>query len=193
LAATQLKNRCLADDILGETHLEVVQSSARFDGQTERELRAWVFGIARNKAKRIWRDDGRRRRREEAWGVRNPEGASITSDIPSMDELLERQERWDVLVTALPELDPDDLAAVLLRHVRGYSLARVAACLRLPQRSTKKHLSRGLKELRACSGRPGTGFRRDFVSGREPRSQRSVPSGPRPSSLRWLATPGTST
>ena len=48
------------DDLLGETMVQVVRDIARFTGEPS-ELRAWLFGIARNRVI----DDARRRRRSE--------------------------------------------------------------------------------------------------------------------------------
>ena len=73
------------DDLLGQTMVQVVRDISRFKGEAS-ELRAWVFGIARNRVI----DDARRRRVrpvEVDPGDSEPEDTSAPFEMPDLQGL----------------------------------------------------------------------------------------------------------
>lgn len=136
-----------AEDLLGETFLQVVRGLEGFDG-TESGFRSWVFTIAHRRLV----DDRRRRGRRPVH--------------PADDDVLEGQlppvaggehEALAVLGTErvlalLATLTEEQRAALALRFVAGLSLPEVAAVLGRTDNATKALQRRGLRALRRTLG-----------------------------------------
>ena len=121
------------DDLLGETMVQVVRDISRFKGEAS-ELRAWVFGIARNRVI----DDARRRRVrpvEVDPGDSEPEDTSAPFEMPDLQGLSDlldgltadqREVLWlrfgaDMSVDDTAKIvgkSPDAVAALTLRALR---------------------------------------------------------------------------
>lgn len=131
-----------ADDVVGETFMNVVRSIDRFEG-TEIAFRAWVFAIARNEAT----DELRR-------AIRHP---SVPA---SVDELEAHGPRGDVEREAMEALVSDRIGrlldaltadqrdVLLLRIIGGLSIDQVAAVVGRKPGAVKMLQARGLAAIR---------------------------------------------
>ncbi len=131
-------NREDADDLLQETWVRVARSARSFD--TARRFRSWIYGIATNLARDLFR---RRMTRERALRTlaMNPPATS-GADSADRGELRER----------IAEL-PDNMRAVLLlRYYEGMSEAEMAETLGVPRGTIKSRLHAALRRLRGGYG-----------------------------------------
>ncbi len=147
LAASMLRDRTEADDVVEEALLRIHAAGASFRG--ERGLRTWVLRIAAN----LCRD--RLRRRKFTAPLPNPEhedpfaAAGLTFD-PSaaMDEAIDGKVLMTALERAIAALPEDQREAVVMRHRLGLSYAEMTGMLGVPEGTVKSRLARALGALR---------------------------------------------
>ena len=134
-------NREDAEDLLQETWMRIARSAKRFD--TSRRFRSWVYGIATNLARDLFR---RRMTKESALHELStrPPAASEADSIDS-DELRER-------IAKLPE---NMRAVLLLRYYEEMSEAEMAEVLDIPHGTVKSRLHAALRNLRGEYGVSG--------------------------------------
>jgi len=131
-------NREDADDLLQETCVRVARSAKRFD--TARRFRSWVYGIATNLARDLFR---RRTTKERALRtLAMTPSATPGADSADRGELRER-------IAALPE---NMRAVLLLRYYEGMNEAEMAESLEIPRGTVKSRLHAALRNLRGCYG-----------------------------------------
>jgi RNA polymerase sigma-70 factor (ECF subfamily) len=113
-------------DVEDLTHdVFVVVSRRLHDYDVSRPLKPWLFGIAF----RLASEDRRRvRNRVELLG----EGFEARDGAPSAVELLEADERRQLVLDCLQTLDLDQRAAMILVDIDGESPTEVAAALGIP-------------------------------------------------------------
>ncbi len=105
----------------------------------EKPLRAWLARVARNCARRGFRDETRRRARE----------ASLRGEaVPTPAEILAREEARRHMVEALLDLEEPYRSAILLRFYEDLPVSEVALRLGVPRATVKTRLVRGLARLR---------------------------------------------
>jgi RNA polymerase sigma-70 factor, ECF subfamily len=109
-----------AEDVAGETWLQVVPGLAGFHGE-ERSFRAWLFTIARHRAA----DWGRARARRPTVPLDTAAGARGLTSPDTADVVLERMSTRAVLA-AIAELPRDQGEIIMLRVVAGLDTADVA-------------------------------------------------------------------
>lgn len=136
-----------AEDLLGETFLQVVRDLEGFDGD-ESGFRSWVFTIAHRRLV----DDRRRRGRRPV----QPAGDDVLDTrLPPApageDEVLAALGTEQVLAL-LARLTEEQRAALALRFVAGLTLPEVAAVLGRTANATKALQRRGLRALRRHLG-----------------------------------------
>jgi RNA polymerase sigma-70 factor (ECF subfamily) len=131
-------NRDDADDLLQETWVRVARSAKRFD--TARRFRSWLYGIATNLARDLFR---RRMTRERALRdlAAHPSAASSANSV-ECGELRER----------IAELPENMRAVLLLRYYEGMSEAEMAEILDIPRGTIKSRLHAALRRLRGGYG-----------------------------------------
>ena len=148
LAASMLRDRTEADDVVEEALLRIHAAGAQFRG--ERGLRTWVLRIAAN----LCRDRLRRRKFTAPLPEHDEDpfaAAGLTFD-PSvaMDEALD----WRVLMAALERaiaaLPQDQREAVVMRHRLGLSYTEMTDMLGVPEGTVKSRLARALTTLRTA-------------------------------------------
>ncbi len=128
-----------ADDAVHATFLAAYRSAASFN--PSRSLRAWLFGVAANQAKRARASSARRARllgtlRPSAWGATaDPEGA------------LAAREELGRLESALAALSEAKRAVLLLSEVEGLSGAEIAEALDIPIGTVWTRLHHARREL----------------------------------------------
>ena len=131
-------NREDADDLLQETWVRVARSAKRFD--TARRFRSWLYGIATNLARDLFR-----RRMTSERALRDLAGqppAASGADSVDRGELRER-------IAKLPE---NMRAVLLLRYYEGMSEAEMAEVLDVPRGTVKSRLHAALRRLRGEYG-----------------------------------------
>ena len=120
-----------AEDIAQEAFLAAVRNLDRFDRR--RPFGPWLHRIVVNRA--IDWSRARALRREVA--------EPVESEAPP-----ERPAGWsDEIVAALAALDPDQRAAVVLRHLLEYTPGEIAELLELPRGTVNSRLRRALDRL----------------------------------------------
>jgi len=131
-------NREDADDLLQETWVRIARSARSFD--TARRFRSWLYGIATNLARDLFR---RRMTRERALRdlATHPSPAS-GADPVDRRELRER----------IAELPENLRAVLLLRYYEEMSEAEMAEILDVPRGTIKSRLHAALRRLRGGYG-----------------------------------------
>ena len=126
-------NREDADDLLQETWMRVARSASRFD--TARRFRSWIYGIATNLARDLFR---RRTTRERALlDLATQPPAAPNADSVDRGELRER-------IAKLPE---NMRAVLLLRYFEGMSEVEMAEALNVPGGTVKSRLHAAIGKL----------------------------------------------
>jgi RNA polymerase sigma factor (sigma-70 family) len=128
-----LAGRQEADDCFQETLMSAIRAYPRLE--SDANVRAWLFTIARRKAV-----DAHRARSRRAIPVETvPEPATASSNGTGMDPELWRLVR---------ELPPKQRAAVALRFVADLSHAEVGVALDCSEDAARRSLHEGVKRLR---------------------------------------------
>jgi RNA polymerase sigma-70 factor, ECF subfamily len=138
-----------ADDVAGETWLQVVAGLAGFRGGEE-SFRAWLFTIARHRAI----DAGRSRARRRTVPLVGSEPPERLTSPDTADLALERISTRAVLalVSALP---PDQAEIIMLRVVAGLDTQDVARMVGKTPGAVRVAAHRGLRRLAATVDRAG--------------------------------------
>lgn len=124
----------LAQDLASETF---VQAWIRLDRLREPTLRAYLFTITRN----LYRQDQRKHHRQvELQDSLAAAAASPLAVAESLDQLA-----W--VVQALPRLNPNERAALLLRSVEELSYEEIAAALGISLSAAKVNVHRARMKL----------------------------------------------
>jgi RNA polymerase sigma-70 factor, ECF subfamily len=136
-----------AEDIAGDTWLQVVAGFGAFDGE-ERAFRAWVFTIARHRAV-DWGRSRARRSRIPLSAVSERLTSPDTADV-----VLERISTRAVL-ESIASLPRDQAEIVLLRVVAGLDTADVARIVGKSQGAVRVAAHRALRRLAKDADRTG--------------------------------------
>ncbi len=131
-------NREDADDLLQETWVRVARSARSFD--TARRFRSWIYGIATNLARDLFRRRMTRERALRDLSTHPPEEPG--ADSVDRGELRER----------IAELPENMRAVLLLRYYEGMSEAEMAEALEIPRGTVKSRLHAALRRLRGKYG-----------------------------------------
>jgi RNA polymerase sigma-70 factor (ECF subfamily) len=133
-----VRDAAAAEDIAQEAMLAAVRSIDGFDRR--RPFRPWLHRIVVNRSLDWLR--ARARRPEVSVELTGPEpGGAI--QVPEPPDVLS-----DELMRALGELDPDQRALIVMRHLLGYRTAELARMLDIPPGTVRTRLARALKRLR---------------------------------------------
>jgi len=138
-----------AEDVAGETWLQVVAGLAGFRGGEE-AFRAWVFTIARHRAIDAGRARGRRRtvpldQYESPERLTVPDAAELALEAMSTQSVL-------ALLSALPR---DQAEIILLRVVAGLATQDVARMVGKSAGAVRVTAHRGLRRLAVMVDRAG--------------------------------------
>jgi RNA polymerase sigma-70 factor (ECF subfamily) len=134
-------NREDADDLLQETWVRVARSARSFD--TARRFRSWLYGIATNLTRDLFRRRVTKERALHDLATQPP--AAPGADSVDRGELRER----------IAELPENMRAVLLLRYYEGMSEAEMAEALDVPRGTIKSRLHAALRRLRAGYGVAG--------------------------------------
>lgn len=142
LAASMLRNRTEADDVVEDALLRIHGAGSGFRG--ERGLRTWVLRITANLCR-----DRLRRRKFIAGSVDDLAPAGLAFDpVEDWDGEMDQRRLAERLERAIAGLPTDQQEAVVLRHRLGLSHAEMAETLGVPEGTVKSRLSRALVALR---------------------------------------------
>lgn len=152
LVFRMVRDRELAEDLAQEAFVKVFRALDQYD--PAHRFSSWLFKVAHNVAV-----DHLRRKQldtvsidgsphgDPADGSRDS-GISLPSTLESPEEFTENRELGDRIEQAIGRLRPDYRAAVLLRHVEGYSYEEVAEIMEVPLGTVKTYIHRARGELR---------------------------------------------
>ncbi|RMG13778.1 MAG: sigma-70 family RNA polymerase sigma factor [Deltaproteobacteria bacterium] len=131
-------------DAAQEAFVKAWKHLGRYD--ETRPFGPWLLSIARNEA----RDRLRRRRVRGGTDQEDPseELARLPERRPGADVLLDRAERQAALEAALMALPPKYREVVILHHLQGYSVARIAEIVERPPGTVMTWLYRGRAALK---------------------------------------------
>jgi RNA polymerase sigma-70 factor, ECF subfamily len=138
-----------ADDIAGDTWLQVISGLARFRGD-ERAFRAWLFTIARHRAIDLGRFAARRRTLLQRIG--ETDGRRV---VPDTAEVVLEQLSTRAVVAAIASLPPDQAEIIMLRVVAGLDAPAVAEIVGKTPGAVRVAAHRGLRRLATEIDRAG--------------------------------------
>jgi RNA polymerase sigma-70 factor, ECF subfamily len=136
--------RDAALDIAAETFAQALRSAARLD--TERDARAWLFGIANNVIRHHRRAEERRIRAYSAV-ERQPGVEGRNGQLPEPENLLRAR-----LVEGLLQLDARDRETLLLFAWADLSYEEIATALEIPPGTVRSRIHRARHILRESLG-----------------------------------------
>lgn len=133
-----------ADDVLGETMVQVVRDIKKFRGDDD-GLRPWAFRIAHHRV-----IDAARSRARQPVEVTDSLDDSSTSETASTSDMAPLTAVPDLgeLSALLDKLTPDQRSAVWLRHVEDFSVEDAARILDKTPDAVAALTFRGLRQLR---------------------------------------------
>jgi RNA polymerase sigma factor (sigma-70 family) len=135
----------VAMDLTAETFAQMLLSRRRFRGDSEAELEAWIFAIARTQLARYQRKGYAERRALKRAGLQAPILAD--DDYERVDALAEIETYRSAIAAALSELTADQREAVQLRVVEQLPYETVAENLGVSEQTARARVSRALRAL----------------------------------------------
>lgn len=136
------------EDLTGEVFLQLVRDLPRFEG-TERDFRAWVFTIARNRLV----DEGRRRaRRPVDLAPDVPASADESADVETQ---VLRAAASDRVRGIIEQLGPDQRDVLLLRVLGDLTVEEAAQVVGKSPGAVKALQRRGLEAITRALSREG--------------------------------------
>ena len=133
-------SRDRAEDLAGETWVQVVRGLGSFAANEPQAFRAWVLSIARHR----WLDDQRARgRRPEVVAQELPDRAGNSDVEATVDEVMSTESAL-ALIARLPR---DQAEVVTLRYIADLDVAATAAMLGKEAGAVRVLAHRGLRRL----------------------------------------------
>src|SRR3954453_1849475 len=168
LAMMHVPSRSIAEEVVGDTWLAILNGLDRFEGRSS--LRTWIASIALNKARTRGTREGRilpfallRRRYEEGGGPavdpdrfqgRRGERPGWWASPPvaweEPDRQLEAAETRDVMLRAIRDLPPRQREVITMRDLLGWDSAEVCNALDLTETNQRVLLHRARSQGRAA-------------------------------------------
>jgi RNA polymerase sigma factor (sigma-70 family) len=144
----RLRDDTLAQEVLAETLSEAWFARSRYRDPGDGDARPWLFGIARNLVRRLYRDRSIERRARLRLGLPVPEADAAA-------EILDRLDA-EQHVFALDSLPDDQRRALELRVYDDLDYAEIGARLDLTPEGARTRVFRALGALRTQIGRSET-------------------------------------
>lgn len=143
----ELRDDGAAAELLAETLSEAWFSRGRFSDPGDGDARPWLFGIAKNLVRRLYRDRAieRRARLRLQLPVPDEDAAAV------LDRVAAAQQH-----VSLDELPDEQRRALELRVVDDLAYAEIARRLDITAEGARTRVFRALGALRAQIGRSGT-------------------------------------
>jgi RNA polymerase sigma-70 factor, ECF subfamily len=168
LAMAHVPSRAVAEEVVQDTWLGVVNGIERFEGRSA--LRTWIFGILLNIARTRGKREKRtlpisyfQKRAEEGGGPAvDPDRfhggagelrgawASPPAEWQEPERKLANDESRQVLLEAIAELPPRQRDVIVLRDIQGYSAEDARNALDLSETNQRVLLHRARSKVRAA-------------------------------------------
>jgi RNA polymerase sigma-70 factor (ECF subfamily) len=148
-----LREEHLAEDVTQDIFMHIHKSLPSYD--PSRELRPWVFTIATNKVRDLWRS---RRHRDSQRELGSDDDERDLSDLAvsplrGPSEALEAGEVSDMVAHAIKALPENMRTALMLRYYEGLSFEQIGVIVDRNETAVRKRYSRALEELRGHLGK----------------------------------------
>ena len=143
----ELRDDGAASELLAETLSEAWFSRGRFRDPGDGDARPWLFGIAKNLVRRVYRDRAieRRARLRLHLPVPDEDAAAV------LDRVAAAQQQ-----VSLDDLPDEQRRALELRVLDGLDYAEIGAALDITPEGARTRVFRALGALRTQIGRSGT-------------------------------------
>lgn len=129
-----------AEDLAGETWVQVVRGLDSFEASEPQAFRGWVLSIARHR----WLDDQRARgRRPEIAAQEVPDRPSANDVAAAVDEMMSTESA----LALIAQLPPDQAEVITLRYIADLDVATTAETLGKEPGAVRVLAHRGLKRL----------------------------------------------
>jgi RNA polymerase sigma-70 factor (ECF subfamily) len=165
VAQTYVKARSVAEEVVQETWLAVIQGLDRFEGRAS--LKTWILSILVNKAKKRGVRESRILPFAALGGAgdapavaperfRGPEDAfpghwrAYPGNWQAADVAVEDRETLRVVMRAIAELPPAQQTVIRMRDVEGYSSEEVCSALDVSEGNQRVLLHRARSKVRAA-------------------------------------------
>ena len=168
LALAHVSSRAVAEEVVQDTWLGVINGIDRFEGRSA--LRTWIFGILLNIARTRGKREKRtlpisyfQRRAEEGGGPAvDPDRfhggagelrgawASPPAEWQEPERKLASDEARQVLLEAIAELPPRQRDVIVLRDIQGYSAEEARNALDISETNQRVLLHRARSKVRAA-------------------------------------------
>ncbi|ETW94569.1 MAG: hypothetical protein ETSY1_34270 [Candidatus Entotheonella factor] len=135
-----LRQRELAEEALNDTMMVLWQHAARFNPAVA-TLAAWLYGIARHKARKAWR---------RIAATPQPDVTSEGIDYESPEDVLLRWEQTGTFAKAMKMLPPEQQTALELLAFRGWTCQDIAARTGVPVSTVTTRVWRARRHLAAA-------------------------------------------
>jgi len=129
------------DDLVQETLLAAWRDRDSF--RSESSIDTWILSIARNRVRKRYRKEGRRKEIRETIAAL---GSMESQEIP--EEVLRARETGRLVRSALDRLDPDYAEVLILKYLEDRKVAWIAEKLGETEKAVEGRLSRAKEELR---------------------------------------------
>ena len=169
LALAHVPSRAIADEVVQDTWIGVINGIDRFEGRSA--LRTWIFQILLNTARsrgkrekrtlpfsafRRWAEEGRDEPAVDADRFQGRRGedpgawARPPQEWSSPDVKLASDEARQVMLKAIAELPPRQREVITLRDIQGYSAAEASNALAVSETNQRVLLHRARSKVRAA-------------------------------------------
>ena len=169
LARVFVPSRAVAEDVVQETWLAVIQGIDRFEGRSS--VKTWLFRILTNRAKTRGQREGRVVPFSSAWRDEletgepsvdparfHPDGSanaggwtSLPALVPARpDEQVESKELGKVVESAVRKLPPSQREVLTLRDIEGLEAHEVCGLLEITESNQRVLLHRARSKVRAA-------------------------------------------
>ncbi len=140
LCYRMLGNAGDAEDAAQETFIRAYKAINRYD--ITRKFSSWLLTIASN-----YCIDFHRRRKLPTFSYDSLPVPDIPDKQPGMESQIVKDERHELVMEMLEELNPKDRSAIILRYWYDYSYEEIARNLSLSVSAVKSRLHRARREL----------------------------------------------
>ena len=144
-----------ASDLVQQTFLEAQRDFARFEGETEAELLAWLRRLLLNNLANFARDYRATAKRQVAREVGLPDADSsrlgdvtLAGDVPSPSKQAMAHERTEAVLQALEKLPPSYRQVVLLRYREERSFEEIGQLMGRSANAVRKLWLRAVERLK---------------------------------------------